>query len=76
MVMNELFRSNLQQGSIKVHGINFVQINQSHSIGFRSLHLQLQPNEQGKLVRCVKGKFFDAAVDLRRNSPDTWRLPQ
>ena len=57
---------------LNAHGINFVQINQSHSMSkgtLRGLHLQLQPNEQGKLVRCVKGRFFDAAVDLRRNSP-------
>ena len=53
-------------------GINLVQINQSFSIAngtLRGLHFQTQPNEQGKLVRCVKGKLFDAAVDLRRDSP-------
>lgn len=60
------------KGRLNALGINFVQINQSHSMSkgtLRGLHLQLQPNEQGKLVRCVKGRFFDAAVDLRRNSP-------
>jgi dTDP-4-dehydrorhamnose 3,5-epimerase len=51
--------------------INFVQDNQSSSIlgVLRGLHYQISPYEQGKLVRVVKGKIFDVAVDLRVNSP-------
>lgn len=53
-------------------GIEFNQINQSHSIikgTLRGLHFQTRPNEQGKLVRCVRGELFDVAVDLRKGSP-------
>jgi dTDP-4-dehydrorhamnose 3,5-epimerase len=34
----------------------------------RGLHYQ-HPRPQGKLVRCVRGEVFSAAVDLRRSSP-------
>ncbi len=51
--------------------LNFVQENQSKSeFGVvRGLHYQLPPAEQGKLVRIIKGKVFDVAVDIRLNSP-------
>lgn len=34
----------------------------------RGLHFQ-NPNAQGKLVSCLKGRVFDVAVDLRTGSP-------
>lgn len=34
----------------------------------RGLHYQLEPEPQGKLVRCPVGVIFDVAVDLRRSS--------
>ena len=48
----------------------FVQDNHSKSEFnvLRGLHYQLEPFEQGKLVRVVKGEIFDVAVDIRRNS--------
>jgi dTDP-4-dehydrorhamnose 3,5-epimerase len=48
----------------------FVQDNQSRSAGgtLRGLHFQTSPG-QAKLVRCLKGRIFDAVVDLRRDSP-------
>ena len=33
----------------------------------RGLHIQIQ-NSQGKFVSVIKGKIFDVAVDLRKNS--------
>ena len=52
-------------------GLNmeFVQDNQSMSVKgvLRGLHFQKE-FPQGKLVRVIKGKVFDVAVDLRENS--------
>jgi dTDP-4-dehydrorhamnose 3,5-epimerase len=54
-------------------GINcqFVQDNESMSkYGvIRGLHYQLNPYSQSKLVRAIKGKVIDVAIDLRKNSP-------
>lgn len=48
---------------------DFVQDNQSKSKKgvLRGLHFQIE-NTQGKLVRVIKGKVFDVAVDIRRGS--------
>lgn len=50
--------------------IDFVQDNQSFSTKgvLRGLHFQQQPFAQGKLVRVIKGKVLDVAVDLRLDS--------
>jgi dTDP-4-dehydrorhamnose 3,5-epimerase len=49
----------------------FVQDNHSCSRAgvLRGLHYQLDPHAQGKLVRVVKGRVWDVAVDIRRGSP-------
>lgn len=49
--------------------LNFVQDNQSMSVKgvLRGLHFQKE-YPQGKLVRVIKGKVFDVAVDLRQGS--------
>ena len=55
----------------KVHKVNFVQDNESmSSYGvMRGLHFQRPPYAQSKLVRCVKGRVLDVAVDIRKGSP-------
>ena len=51
--------------------INFCQDNESKSsFGvLRGLHYQLPPFSQTKLVRVIKGKVLDVAVDIREGSP-------
>lgn len=48
----------------------FVQDNQSMSTKgvLRGLHFQIN-HPQGKLVRVIKGRVFDVAVDMREGSP-------
>ena len=55
----------------KVADINFVQDNESKSSYgvLRGIHFQAPPFAQSKLVRVVKGKVLDVAVDLRKDSP-------
>ena len=49
---------------------SFVQDNHSHSMRgtLRGLHAQCR-KPQGKLVRAVRGRMFDVAVDIRVGSP-------
>ena len=55
----------------KVGHVAFVQDNESmSSYGvMRGLHFQRPPFTQAKLVRCVRGKVLDVAVDIRESSP-------
>jgi dTDP-4-dehydrorhamnose 3,5-epimerase len=53
-------------------GLRFVQINLSVTRRrgtLRGLHLQRAPAQEHKLVRCLRGRVFDVAADLRPNSP-------
>ena len=55
----------------KVRPVDFVQDNESMSAKgvMRGLHFQRPPYTQSKLVRCVKGRVLDVAVDIRKGSP-------
>ena len=60
-------RSAFEQAGIP----DFVQTNHSRSRKgtLRGLHFQRKPRAQGKLIRVVRGRVFDVAVDLREDSP-------
>lgn len=61
----EWFREN-------VADVEFVQDNESLSAQagtIRGLHFQAEPFAQGKLVRCIRGRLLDVAVDIRTGSP-------
>lgn len=62
-------RSKLEQVGILT---DFCQDNHSLSrpVGtLRGMHFQAPPFAQTKLVRCLRGRVFDVAVDIRRRSP-------
>lgn len=53
-------------------GAHFVQVNLSrtHRRGtVRGMHFQHAPHAEAKLIRCLRGRAFDVAVDLRAGSP-------
>ena len=65
------FMETYNQKDMEEAGLNmtFVQDNQSMSTKgvLRGLHYQIN-HPQGKLVRVIKGRVFDVAVDLRKGS--------
>ena len=53
-------------------GQEFIQDNHSLSVPkytLRGIHFQNNPHAQSKLVRCIRGRILDVAVDLRKGSP-------
>jgi len=65
----ETFNQRAFDAAVGLH-VDFVQDNESHSGRhvLRGLHFQLPPHAQGKLVRVVRGRAFDVAVDIRKTS--------
>jgi len=55
--------------------VQFVQINESYSRAgvVRGLHFQWNPY-MGKLVRAVRGRVVDLALDIRRGSPTLGKM--
>ena len=51
--------------------VDFIQDNESKSSYgvLRGLHYQKEKYSQAKLVRVIKGKVIDVAVDIRKSSP-------
>ena len=52
--------------------LHFTQINWSHTQGrgsLRGLHYQKPPAAEAKLIRCLRGRVYDVAVDVRAGSP-------
>lgn len=57
-------------------GLHFRQVNLSYSAQrgtVRGMHFQRPPAAEVKLVRCLRGRVFDVAVDLRAGSPTLGR---
>ncbi|MFS8930195.1 dTDP-4-dehydrorhamnose 3,5-epimerase [Cupriavidus taiwanensis] len=53
-------------------GRHIVQANHSRTAqvgAVRGMHYQLPPHAEMKLVRCLRGRVWDVAVDLRQGSP-------
>ena len=55
-------------------GIDCAFVQDNHSLSapaftLRGLHFQTPPRGQDKLVRCIRGRIFDVAVDVRKGSP-------
>jgi dTDP-4-dehydrorhamnose 3,5-epimerase len=47
-----------------------VNLSRTEAVGtIRGLHLQAQPHSEAKLVRCLRGRVWDVALDLRKDSP-------
>jgi len=67
------FLETYKQSEFMLKGLDmkFVQDNHSYSTKgvLRGIHFQNHPKEMGKLVRCINGKIWDVAVDLRPSSP-------
>ena len=59
-------------------GITNVFVQDNHSLSaqkgtLRGLHFQTEPMAQAKLVRVLRGRIFDVAVDINRQSADFGR---
>jgi dTDP-4-dehydrorhamnose 3,5-epimerase len=53
-------------------GLHWPQINLSQTArkgAVRGMHFQYPPTAEAKLIRCLRGRVFDVAVDLRAGSP-------
>lgn len=68
------FSETWNRAKLNASGVDFDFCQDNHSLSqpkgtLRGLHFQAPPFAQTKLVRCVRGRIFDVAVDIRRNSP-------
>ena len=59
---NKIFKKRFQ----KTAQINFSQSKKKFTL--RGMHYQNYPFAEDKIIKCIKGKIFDVAVDLRKNS--------
>jgi dTDP-4-dehydrorhamnose 3,5-epimerase len=69
-----LFARTFDAKSFADHGLVPVypqcNVSQNHKRGtLRGMHYQAEPRPEIKLVRATRGKVFDVALDLRRDSP-------
>ncbi len=67
------FIKTFSEKEIKKNKIDFKirEINQSFNLKkgtVRGMHFQKAPKTEGKIVQCLKGRIFDAVIDLRLKS--------
>lgn len=72
------FTESYNRDAFAALGITCTFVQDNHSLSrapftLRGLHFQTPPRAQDKLVRCIRGRIFDVAVDLRRDSPSFGR---
>lgn len=70
------FYESYNKRTFKMLGLDMEFIQDNHSLSapkhtVRGIHFQNDPAAQSKLVRCLRGRILDYAVDLRRGS-DTY----
>lgn len=68
------FMETYSQKKFQSFGVDYDFVQDNHSLSkpvgtVRGLHFQTPPFAQAKLVRCLRGKIFDVAVDIRKGSP-------
>lgn len=66
---SRIFCDNELQEVLNKKAIKQINRSMTRKIGaIRGMHFQHAPNAEIKIVRCIRGKVFDVAVDLRRDS--------
>jgi len=68
------FSETFKKEALAEHGLHVDVVQENHSLSrhagtVRGLHFQIPPHAQAKLVRVVRGRVLDVAVDLRAASP-------
>ncbi|MEY8120382.1 dTDP-4-dehydrorhamnose 3,5-epimerase [Falsihalocynthiibacter sp. BN13B15] len=68
------FSESFSQRDFEAAGLCYTFVQDNHSLSsqvgtVRGLHFQSPPHAQDKLVRCSRGRLFDAVVDVRKGSP-------
>lgn len=53
-----------------MHDLAQINHSKNYKAGtLRGMHYHTSPCREAKLIRCIRGKVFDVAVDLRKSSP-------
>ena len=67
------FFESYKQKELKVKGLLFESLQDNESLSsanvIRGLHYQINPRAQAKLIRVIKGRIRDVALDMRKGSP-------